>query len=175
MGNFEGSNRSRRWHWLQPRKGRRSDTDDHLLTCQQGFLGIFRAAWKSEIAKKPTSPRCLKCGEQPKFITSMLDPPTGREISQVRMPVRQLDLDREGLTRLSLSAICPAPSRHLRAERNALGTSEAGAVSTTEVRNYRGVDPDGVAQTESDHFMKCPGCGEWFDMRYLGACSRRGD
>jgi len=27
---------------------------------------------------KPISPRCLKCGEQPKFITSMLDPPTGR-------------------------------------------------------------------------------------------------
>src|ERR1700693_2501852 len=40
MGNFEGSNRSSRWHWHQPRKGRCSDTDDHLLTCQQGFLGI---------------------------------------------------------------------------------------------------------------------------------------
>jgi hypothetical protein len=78
MGNFEGSNRSSRWHWHPPRKGRCSDTDDHLLTCQQGFLGIFCAAWKSEIAKKPTSPRCLKCGEQPKFITSMLDPLTGR-------------------------------------------------------------------------------------------------
>jgi len=23
-----------------------------------------------------------------------------------------------------------------------------------------GVDPDGVAETEADHFMKCPGCGE---------------
>ena len=31
-----------------------------------------------------------------------------------------------------------------------------------------GVDADGIAQTESDHFMKCPGCGEWFDMRDLG-------
>src|ERR1700730_14724209 len=51
MGNFEGSNRSSRWHWHQPRKGRCSDTDDHLLTCQQEFLGIFCAAWKSEIAK----------------------------------------------------------------------------------------------------------------------------
>jgi uncharacterized C2H2 Zn-finger protein len=30
-----------------------------------------------------------------------------------------------------------------------------------------GIDADGVAQTESDHFMKCPGCGEWFDMREL--------
>jgi CRISPR/Cas system type I-B associated protein Csh2 (Cas7 group RAMP superfamily) len=25
---------------------------------------------------------------------------------------------------------------------------------------------NGVAET--DHFMKCPGCGEWFDMRDLG-------
>ena len=31
----------------------------------------------------------------------------------------------------------------------------------------RGFDPDGVAETEADHFMKCPGCGEWFDMRDL--------
>jgi hypothetical protein len=31
-----------------------------------------------------------------------------------------------------------------------------------------GFDPDGVAETESDHFMKCPACGEWFDMRDLG-------
>jgi len=30
MGNFGGSNRSSRWHWHQPRKGRCSDTDDHL-------------------------------------------------------------------------------------------------------------------------------------------------
>src|SRR5258705_12738403 len=56
MGNFEGSNRSSRWHWHQPRKGRCSDNDDHLsfillLSCQQGFLGIFCVAWKSEIAK----------------------------------------------------------------------------------------------------------------------------
>jgi hypothetical protein len=27
----------------------------------------------------PTPPRCLKCGEQPSFMTSMLDPPTGRK------------------------------------------------------------------------------------------------
>jgi hypothetical protein len=31
-----------------------------------------------------------------------------------------------------------------------------------------GRDPDGVVKTEADHFMKCPGCGEWFDMRDLG-------
>jgi hypothetical protein len=30
-----------------------------------------------------------------------------------------------------------------------------------------GVDADGVAQKESDHFMKCPGCGQFFDMRDL--------
>ena len=27
---------------------------------------------------------------------------------------------------------------------------------------------DGAAETEADHFMKCPGCGQWFDMRDLG-------
>jgi hypothetical protein len=31
----------------------------------------------------------------------------------------------------------------------------------------KGYDPDGVAETEADHFMKCPGCGQWFDMRDL--------
>jgi CRISPR/Cas system type I-B associated protein Csh2 (Cas7 group RAMP superfamily) len=31
-----------------------------------------------------------------------------------------------------------------------------------------GIDADGVAETEADHFMRCPGCGEWFDMRDLG-------
>jgi hypothetical protein len=30
-----------------------------------------------------------------------------------------------------------------------------------------GCDPDHVAETEADHFMKRPGCGEWFDMRDL--------
>ncbi len=24
---------------------------------------------------------------------------------------------------------------------------------------------DGIAETEADHFMKCPACGQWFDMR----------
>jgi hypothetical protein len=24
-----------------------------------------------------------------------------------------------------------------------------------------------MAEAEADHFMKCPGCGEWFDMRDL--------
>jgi hypothetical protein len=46
------------------------------------------------------------------------------------MPVRQLDFDfREGLRRLSLSAICPAPSRHLRAEKS-IGDAES----------WRGID-----------------------------------
>ena len=30
-----------------------------------------------------------------------------------------------------------------------------------------GRDADGLAKSESDHFMKCPGCGQWFDMRDL--------
>jgi hypothetical protein len=30
-----------------------------------------------------------------------------------------------------------------------------------------GYDADGIGETEVDHFMKCPACGEWFDMRDL--------
>ena len=29
-------------------------------------------------------------------------------------------------------------------------------------------DADGIAQSEADHHMKCPGCGLAFDMRDLG-------
>ena len=32
----------------------------------------------------------------------------------------------------------------------------------------RGLDADGVAQTEAEHYAKCPGCGQWLDMRDLG-------
>jgi hypothetical protein len=32
-----------------------------------------------------------------------------------------------------------------------------------------GTDAESIARTEADHFMKCPGCGAWFDMRDLGA------
>jgi hypothetical protein len=35
------------------------------------------------------------------------------------------------------------------------------------VRGNAGIDAGGIAETEADHFMKCPGCGEWFDMRDL--------
>jgi hypothetical protein len=35
------------------------------------------------------------------------------------------------------------------------------------IPRYTGVDADGTAVTETDHFMRCPGCGEWFDMRDL--------
>jgi hypothetical protein len=29
--------------------------------------------------------------------------------------------------------------------------------------------PNGwVPESEADHFMQCPGCGGWFDMRDLG-------
>ena len=30
-----------------------------------------------------------------------------------------------------------------------------------------GKDADGIAETEADHLMQCPGCGQWFDMRNL--------
>jgi len=32
-----------------------------------------------------------------------------------------------------------------------------------ETRNCRGID----REIEADHFMKCPCCGEWFDVRDL--------
>jgi hypothetical protein len=38
---------------------------------------------------------------------------------------------------------------------------------TTTGKYCGGIDPDGVAETEADHFIKRPGCGEWFDMRDL--------
>jgi hypothetical protein len=43
--------------------------------------------------EKPTSPRCLKCGAQPKFITSMLSPSAGTNVPHVRMPVRREIVD----------------------------------------------------------------------------------
>jgi hypothetical protein len=29
------------------------------------------------------------------------------------------------------------------------------------------MDADGVSENEADHFMKCPACSQWFDMRDL--------
>ena len=40
-----------------------------------------------------------------------------------------------------------------------MGTPEAGAGSMTKAGGYRGIDPDGVAETEADHFGNCPICG----------------
>lgn len=36
------------------------------------------------------------------------------------------------------------------------------------VRMKPGKDADGIAKSEADHFMHCPGCGQRFDMRDLG-------
>jgi hypothetical protein len=36
-----------------------------------------------------------------------------------------------------------------------------------ELPRNTGADGDGVAQTETDHFEKCPVCSRWFDMRDL--------
>jgi hypothetical protein len=38
----------------------------------------------------------------------------------------------------------------------------------TELPRNTGSDRDGVAQSEADHFEKCPVCSQWFDMRDLG-------
>jgi hypothetical protein len=37
----------------------------------------------------------------------------------------------------------------------------------TRARNCRGFDPDGVAETEADHFGNCPVRGALLDMRDL--------
>jgi hypothetical protein len=37
---------------------------------------------------------------------------------------------------------------------------------------YRGFDPDGVANNEADYFEKCPGCGEWFDLRDMAQMAK---
>jgi hypothetical protein len=37
----------------------------------------------------------------------------------------------------------------------------------TALPRSAGIDVDGVSQTEADHFMKCPACSQWFDMRDL--------
>jgi hypothetical protein len=36
-----------------------------------------------------------------------------------------------------------------------------------------GTDADGIAQTEADHRMKCPGCGQWFDKCAISPRSSR--
>ena len=38
----------------------------------------------------------------------------------------------------------------------------------TNIPRITGIDADGLAKSDADHFMECPGCGEWFDMRDLG-------
>src|ERR1700680_1835676 len=59
MGNFGGSNRSSRWHWHQPRKGRCSDTDDHLSVREN----VFRVAHESGHAEtEAPCPKCAKAG-----------------------------------------------------------------------------------------------------------------
>ena len=35
------------------------------------------------------------------------------------------------------------------------------------IPRYSGFDPDGVAETEADHFGNCPVCGAYLDMRDL--------
>jgi hypothetical protein len=37
--------------------------------------------------------------------------------------------------------------------------------SMTKTGKYRGVDPDGLAETEADHFGNCPISGALLDMR----------
>ena len=44
----------------------------------------------------------------------------------------------------------------------------------TKAGGYRGIDPDGVAETEADHFGSCPICGALLDMRDLTQRRRSG-
>jgi hypothetical protein len=36
------------------------------------------------------------------------------------------------------------------------------------IPRYTGVDAEGIAETEADHFRNCPVCGALVDMRDLG-------
>jgi hypothetical protein len=45
----------------------------HSRCCARNLAGMDK-----QTPPKPISPRCPKCGEQPTFTVSMLDPPTGR-------------------------------------------------------------------------------------------------
>jgi hypothetical protein len=38
----------------------------------------------------------------------------------------------------------------------------------TNFPRHSGRDADGLAPTEAGHFMKCPGCRQWFYMQDLG-------
>jgi hypothetical protein len=35
------------------------------------------------------------------------------------------------------------------------------------IPRYTGIDADGIAQTQADHFGNCPVCGAYIDMRDL--------
>jgi len=49
--------------------------------------------------KMPVSPRCVKCGEQPNFTTSMLDPRTGRKVHMFECRCgKRLDLREVSMT-----------------------------------------------------------------------------
>ena len=74
--------------------------------------------------------------------------------------------------------VCPvahsgmrALNRHVEAysaARARITIGDAGAGSMIEVGKHRGVDADGVAKTEADHFGNCPVCGAYLDMQDLG-------
>jgi hypothetical protein len=57
--------------------------------------------------------------------------------------------------------------RHLK-QGSLLGTPEAGAGSMTNLGKCCGVEADGVAKTEADHFGNYPVCRAYLDMRDLG-------
>src|SRR3984893_633899 len=85
MGIFEGTNRSSRCHWHQPRKRRCSDTDDHLLTCQQGFLGISAPHGKADSLATADLPTVLKMRRATKIYHQYARPSDRTDISQVRI------------------------------------------------------------------------------------------
>jgi hypothetical protein len=44
-------------------------------------------------------------------------------------------------------------------------------ITRSEIPRNPGTEADGIAWSEAEHHMKCPGCGRWFDMRNLGEVS----
>lgn len=52
----------------------------------------------------------------------------------------------------------------LTADRQFADTDKAAPQADERSMTKPGIDADGIAENEADHFMKCPVCSQWFDM-----------
>jgi hypothetical protein len=52
----------------------------------------------------------------------------------------------------------------LSADRQFADTDKAAPQAGERSMTKPGIDADGIAENEADHFMMCPVCSQWFDM-----------